>query len=79
MDNPLIPGGTLATNTTQLFDSKNRKEWLTAQEAAEFLGITVNALRIRVCRGLIPAYKLGPRMLRFKLRDLRGAFKFIGG
>jgi len=54
-----------------LFDNRISCEWLNTKEAAEFLSITPNALRIWVCRGKIKASRLGKR-LRFKLSDLRG-------
>ena len=44
--------------------------WLNSREAAHYLSITPNALRILVCRGKVKAYKLGQR-LRFELKDLR--------
>ncbi len=54
----------------EIFDNRIWSEWLSTKEAARFLSITPNALRIMVCRGKIEAYKLG-RKLRFKLSDLR--------
>jgi len=45
---------------------------LSTKEAATFLGISPNALRILVHRGKIEAYKLGNR-LRFQLHDLKNA------
>lgn len=43
--------------------------WLNTKEAAEFLRISPNSLRIMVCRGEIPSYRLGKR-LRFKKSEL---------
>ena len=43
--------------------------WLNSVEAAFYLRMSVNALRIHVFRGHIPAYRIG-RRLRFKLREL---------
>jgi len=57
----------------QLFENQNSKEWLTTNEAAEFLGVTPNALRIMVYRGQVPVYKFGKR-LRFRLRDCQALF-----
>jgi excisionase family DNA binding protein len=54
----------------KLFDNQIRNEWLPCKEAAEYLYLTPNALRILVCRGKIRAYKLGSR-LRFRTSDLR--------
>jgi excisionase family DNA binding protein len=79
MSNSLNVNSSESISTNQLFDSTNSKEWMTAHEAADFLGVTTNALRIRVHRGQITAYKLGPRMLRFRRRDLQKAFTYKGG
>ncbi len=49
--------------------SIGQQKWLSTKEAAEYLRITPNALRIWVCRGKIRAYKLGSH-LRFRLTDL---------
>lgn len=43
--------------------------WLDTEEAADYLRITVNALRIRIWRKQVVAHKLGNR-LRFKRIDL---------
>ena len=48
-------------------------EWLSTSQAAHFLSITENALRIMVYRGQIPVYRVG-RRLRFKLHDLKNLF-----
>lgn len=53
----------------QLFENL-AVEWLSTRQAAEFLSLTPNALRILVHRGRVKAYKLGSR-LRFRLIDLR--------
>ncbi len=47
------------------FENLEVGEWLTSAEAARFLGISPNALRIKVCRGEIEFKKLGSR-LRFR-------------
>lgn len=54
----------------QFFDNQVFREWLSTKEAASYLCITPNALRIYVCRGRIQAFKLGNR-LRFRINDLR--------
>lgn len=52
-------------------------EWLSTKEAASYLGITPNALRILVCRGRVRSYKMGSR-LKFRIRDLRNLLSFKG-
>ena len=53
-----------------LFENQVTYEWLSTIEAASYLRITPNALRILVHRGKVQAYKLGSR-LKFRLKDLR--------
>ena len=50
------------------------KVWLSSADAAQFLGLTQNALRILVCRGKVKFYKMG-RRLRFLKSDLEKLFK----
>ena len=55
---------------SSFFDKLNLNErWLNAKEAAEYLRLSVNALRIAVCRGQLKAYHFG-RRLRFKMSEL---------
>lgn len=54
----------------KLFDMGNKNEWLSSKEAAYYLGITPNAIRIMVCRGKVNFFKLGNR-LRFRKSDLK--------
>lgn len=63
----------LAFPAQMLFDNQNSKEWLTTNEAAKFLGVSPNALRIMVHRDQVPVYKFG-RRLRFRLRDCQALF-----
>lgn len=55
-----------------LFDNRITGEWLSTKEAASYLGISANALRILVHRGRVQAHKLGSR-LKFKIKDLRAS------
>ncbi len=61
----------------RFFENKIENEWLSTEEAATFLSISPNALRIMVYRDQIKAYKFG-RRLRFKLRDCQGLFDMKG-
>lgn len=69
------------TSTTTLenllFGNLIEREWLATEDAAHFLSITPNALRIMVHRDQIKAYKFG-RRLRFKLEDCRSLFSMKG-
>lgn len=56
-----------------IFENKIEHEWLSTEEAARFLSISTNALRIMVHREQIKAYKLG-RRLRFKMYDCNALF-----
>lgn len=62
-------------STGRFFENKIAVEWLSTKEAAKFLSITPNALRIKVFRGQVKAYKIGSR-LRFRLNDLRSLLVF---
>lgn len=44
--------------------------WLPQADAADYLGVTERTLRRYVASGQLPAYRLGPRLLRFKQSDL---------
>lgn len=62
-------------NSDTFFDNLIEKKtadenWLTTKKAAAFLEITPNALRIRVHRGQVIAYRLGTH-LRFSLGSLQ--------
>ena len=75
--------------TQEIYDNKQRNsktksdmfiekrivgEWLNSSEAARFLGLSPNALRIMVCRGKVKFRKLGSR-LRFDLNDLKSLLR----
>ena len=47
---------------------------LTAQEAADYLGIPIGSLYVRVSKREIRALRLG-RLLRFRREDLENLFK----
>lgn len=49
-----------------LFEIAN--SWLSTNEVAKFLSVSPNAVRIMVCRGTLPSYKLNGR-LRFRKKD----------
>lgn len=57
-----------------LFENRVELEWLSTKQAADFLSISANALRIMVCRQQVKSYKLG-RRLRFLKSDLLSLLK----
>jgi len=64
------------TSDVSLFD---KLKWLNTKEAAHYLRTTAGALRTRVCRGTLKAYRYGTalRFLRSDLdRSLKPAFSF---
>lgn len=71
-----IPMG--ASVPPELFQNKIVSDWLSSSEAAQYLKVSENALRIMVCRRQVPFHKLG-RRLRFKLRELENLIAPIGG
>lgn len=52
--------------TTSFFE--NRNSWLSTKDVAKFFAKSPNAVRIMVCRGILPAYNLNGR-LRFRASD----------
>lgn len=60
-------------NVKLIFENQVEREWLTTKEAAYFLGVSENALRIMVHRDQISVYKFG-RRLRFRYRDCQALF-----
>jgi excisionase family DNA binding protein len=67
----------VTSNTQRLFENRNACEWLSTKEAAHYLRLSENALRIQVHRDKIPALKFGSR-LRFRLIDLEALFERKG-
>ena len=59
----------LSPNKGLIFDNVKQNKWLNTREAALYLGLSPNALRIMVHRGLVKSYRLSNR-LRFKAYDL---------
>ena len=57
-----------------IFENQIAPEYVTTRLAANLLGISENALRIKVCRGEIPVYKLG-RSLRFRITEINQLFQ----
>ncbi len=49
-----------------LFEITN--SWLSTNDVAKFLSVSPNAVRIMVCRGILPSFKLNGR-LRFRRKD----------
>ena len=39
-------------------------------EAAEILGVSVRTLEKMIARGALPAYKIGPKMVRLRREDI---------
>jgi len=67
----------VASMRSQFFHNKIACEWLSTEEAAHFLRISANALRIMVYRNQIPVAKFG-RRLRFRLKDCQALFESKG-
>ena len=67
----------LGRSRNLFFENEIKCEWLSTNEAARFLVVSENALRIMVHRDQIPAYKFG-RRLRFRLKDCQALIKRKG-
>ncbi len=61
----------LKTGSKSFFLNKIVSEYVPTKLAAELLGISENALRIKVCRGQVPVHKFG-RSLRFRIAEIGG-------
>ena len=59
----------LLKNETQCAEGEPPIKWASTKEAALYLRVSPNALRILVHREKVKAYKMGTR-LRFKISDL---------
>lgn len=75
--NPFTLSGTSPPDLKPLFDSKiagneAQDEWLSSEEAANYLKIPVGTLRNMTSNGQLPFYKLGRlnRYLRSELKKL---------
>ena len=63
----------IGRNSALVFDNRIMSEWLNTKEAAAYLSISPNALRILVHREKIGAYKFG-NQLRFRIEHLQELF-----
>jgi excisionase family DNA binding protein len=57
-----------------IFENRVEREWLSTREAAHYLRLSENALRIMVHRNQIRFHKFG-RRLRFQLSDCQALFQ----
>jgi excisionase family DNA binding protein len=63
-----------ATGNLVLFDNQINCEFLTAEQAASYLKVSLKSLFNMTSNGTIPCYKLGRRN-RYSLEDLRSLLK----
>jgi excisionase family DNA binding protein len=54
-------------------------EYLGVKESAEYLGVNESTIRRWIKKGLLPAERVGPRLLRIKRADLDALKQPIGG
>ena len=59
----------LVMSDEMFFENGNGKVWLSCEQAARYLAMSTNALRIMVHRKQVKAYKFR-RRLKFLMRDL---------
>lgn len=69
---PQLTGNNVDEN--KIFENKIACEWLSTKQAADFLSMTENALRIMVYRNQINVYRVG-RRLRFSIKECRSLFE----
>lgn len=72
--NGKLKQGIVGSENHLFFENDIVSRYVPTRKAASFLGISENALRIRVYRGEIKPYRLG-RRLRFKISDLLELFQ----
>lgn len=70
-------GNEVEKEPKQIFENRIEREWLTTNEAAHFLKISENALRIMVHRGQVSVFKFG-RRLRFRFCDCQALIQKKG-
>jgi len=61
----------------KFFENRIERKWLSTKEAAHFLRLSENALRIMVHREQVRAFKFG-RRLRFRPEDCQALFTTKG-
>ncbi|MBC7385755.1 MAG: helix-turn-helix domain-containing protein [Cryobacterium sp.] len=61
----------------QFLENRIEREWLSTKEAAHYLRLSENALRIMVHRGQVRTHRFG-RRLRFQLSDCQALFRKEG-
>ncbi len=61
---------TFTANDTYIDSSLKTKEWLTTNQAAEYLNIPIGSLRNLTSNGKVPYHKLG-NLNRYHLLELR--------
>ena len=59
--------------SSKIFENKIEPDYVSTKVASQILGISENALRIKVCRGQVPCYKFN-RSLRFRPSEIRQLF-----
>lgn len=50
-------------------------KFITQQQAAEVLGVTDRTIRKMIADGRLPAYRLGPRVIRLRLDEVEAALQ----
>lgn len=50
--------------------SARQPEWVTIATAAKRLGLSIKSIRRRIADGTLPAYRVGPRLIRLDAEDI---------
>lgn len=64
------PGTERCSSMARAAELSPARRWIDQRQAAEYLGITDRTLRRMIAAGDLPAYRLGPRLLRIDVGDL---------
>ncbi|WP_415105336.1 helix-turn-helix domain-containing protein [Micropruina sp.] len=52
-------------------------EWVSFQQAAQLVGVSVDTLRRRIRAGKLPAYRFGERLIKIRVEDLDNLVRSI--
>ena len=55
-----------------------KSRFLSTAEAAEYLGVSLNTLRRYINKKIVPAHRLGPRLLKFDPAELDIVVRTMG-
>ncbi len=55
---------------TRIYGRADSQQWVTINAAAECMGVSPKTIRRRIADGSLPAWRVGPRLIRVNLADV---------